>query len=66
MITGGDAKIRLPPQFGFSFRPKAEAFSVRLITWLEAVPLCRLFFARRRFDSHRQHYAFNSRLQMTG
>jgi hypothetical protein len=43
MITGGDAKIRPLPQFGFSFRSKAEAFSVRLIIWLEAVPLRRMF-----------------------
>jgi hypothetical protein len=31
MITGGDAKFWPPPQFGFAFQFKAEAFSVRLI-----------------------------------
>ena len=31
MITGGDAKVRPPPKFGFAFRQKADAASVRLI-----------------------------------
>jgi hypothetical protein len=30
MITGGDAKFRPPPQFGFVFQFKAEASSVRV------------------------------------
>jgi hypothetical protein len=39
MITGGDAKIRPPPQFGFVFQFSADVFSVRLIQLLnEAAP----------------------------
>jgi len=31
MITGGDAKVRPPPKFGFAFQFSADVFSVRLI-----------------------------------
>jgi len=34
MITGGDANLRDPPQFGFAFQFSAEVFSVRLISLL--------------------------------
>jgi hypothetical protein len=34
MITGGDGKVRLPPQFGFAFQICTDVFSVRLICWL--------------------------------
>jgi hypothetical protein len=34
MITGGDANLRDPPQFGFAFQFCTDVFSVRLIIWL--------------------------------
>ena len=34
MITGGDAKVRSLPQFGFAYQFKADVFSVRLINLL--------------------------------
>jgi len=34
MITGGDANLSDPPQFGFSFQFSADVFSVRLIALL--------------------------------
>jgi len=38
MITGGDANLRGPPQFGFAFQFRTEVFSVR-VDWIVRKPL---------------------------
>jgi len=39
MITGGDAKFRPQPQFGFAFQFSAEVFSVRFIGLLASISI---------------------------